>query len=266
MEYWNQLLDEAIRLAKSAGDIQLGYFREGNLSIQTKQNEYDVVTVADKASEKWIVSEINTLFPEHDSLSEEGGNMIAGSKDYKWIIDPLDGTTNFSQGLPIFSVSIAIEYKGETIVGVVYAPYLNELFYAIKGKGSYKNGQKLVCSNKTRLEESVVATGIPYDKQENPDNNIKELSRVAPKVRGLRRLGSAAIDLCYVGAGYFDAYWELNLHKWDVAAGALIAKEAGARIFSIRENRNHSVLAACPGICDQMLEILLTPDIQHSIH
>ncbi|MDE6078320.1 MAG: inositol monophosphatase, partial [Muribaculaceae bacterium] len=162
----------------------------------------------------------------------------------------------------VFCISIAIEYRGTSVVGVVYAPYLNELYYAVKGSGAFQGDNRIRCSSKNRLEESVVATGIPYDKLVNPDNNIKELSKVAPMVRGLRRLGSAAMDLCYVAAGYFEAYWELNLNLWDVAAGVLIAREAGAKIFPIRENRNHSVLAACPGICDAMLEILLTPDIQ----
>ncbi len=253
-------------MAKNAGRIQLEYFRGRNLSIQTKQNEYDVVTAADKASEVMIVEEIRKLFPDHGIIAEETGKMVDGDKEFIWIIDPLDGTTNFSQGLPIFSVSIGIEHNGETVVGVVYAPYLDELFYSVKGSGAFLNNQRLECSKKARLEESVVATGIPYDKQTNPDNNLRELSKVAPKVRGLRRLGSAAIDLCYVAAGYFDAYWELNLNKWDIAAGALIAQEAGAKVFSIRENRNHSILVACPGICEQMLEILLLPAIRPASH
>ncbi|MBD5264000.1 MAG: inositol monophosphatase [Bacteroides sp.] len=262
MEYWSYLLREAIRIAKEAGKIQLSYFRKKSLSVLTKQNEYDVVTTADKTSEDLIVSKIKKLFPGHSIVSEELSNVIEGNEDYRWIIDPLDGTTNYSQGLPVFCISIAIEYRGTSVVGVVYAPYLNELYYAVKGSGAFQGDNRIRCSSKNRLEESVVATGIPYDKLVNPDNNIKELSKVAPMVRGLRRLGSAAMDLCYVAAGYFEAYWELNLNLWDVAAGVLIAREAGAKIFPIRENRNHSVLAACPGICDAMLEILLTPDIQ----
>ncbi len=260
-----ELLDSAIAMAREAGEVLLSYFRGNALEVRSKLNDYDIVTTADKASETLIVSKIRNLYPTHSIITEESGEMLEDSA-LRWVIDPLDGTTNFSQGLPIFSVSIAVEYNGNPIVGVVYAPYLNELFCAIEGNGAYFNGKRLKCSNKDRLEEAVVVTGIPYDKRENPDNNIKELSKVAPRVRGLRRMGSAALDLCYVAAGFFDAYWELNLKRWDVAAGILIAREAGAKLFSIRENRNHSILMASPGICDKMLEILLTPELHPNTH
>lgn len=260
-----ELLDNAIAMARKAGEVLLSYFRSNAIEVTAKLNDYDIVTTADKASENLIVSTIRQLYPTHSIITEESGELLEES-DLRWVIDPLDGTTNFSQGLPIFSVSIAVEYKGNPIVGVVYAPYLNELFYSTEDSGAYFNGKQLKCSGKERLEEAVVVTGIPYDKRENPDNNIKELSKVAPKVRGLRRMGSAALDLCYVAAGFFDAYWELNLKRWDVAAGILIAREAGAKLFSIRENRNHSILMAAPGICDKMLEILLTPDLHPNSH
>ncbi len=260
MENIHLLLEFALEMAEEAGNVLMNYFRGSSLEISTKQNDYDVVTAADKASEKLIIEKIKKSFPTHSILTEETGSLAEGD-DYRWVVDPLDGTTNFSQGLPIFSVSIALEYKGDAVIGVVFAPYLKEMFYAVKGEGAYLNGKKIVCSSKSRLEQAVVSTGIPYDKMINPDNNLKELGKVAPKVRGLRRMGSAAIDLCYVAAGFFDAYWELNLNRWDVAAGCLISKEAGAKIFSIRENRNHSILVSSPGICDEMLEILLTPDL-----
>ena len=262
---YKEFLDFAVETARAAGALQLNYFRGSSLEISTKQNDYDVVTAADKVSENYIIESIRKRFPTHAILTEESGYVAEGN-DYRWVIDPLDGTTNFSQGLPIFSVSIALEFKGEPIVGVVFAPYLDELFQALKGGGAFFNGNPVRCSSKCRIEESVVATGIPYDKNQNPDNNIKELSKVAPKVRGLRRLGSAAMDLCYVAAGYFDAYWELNLNRWDVSAGTLIAQEAGAKIYSIRENRNHSILAVAPGISEKMLEILLTPDLHNAEH
>ncbi len=260
-----ELLDSAITMAREAGEVLLSYFRGNGFEVTSKLNDYDIITTADKASESLIVSSIRRRYPTHSIITEESGELLEDS-DLRWVIDPLDGTTNFSQGLPIFSVSIAVEYKGNPIVGVVYAPYLNELFYSVEGNGAYFNGKPLKCSGKERLEEAVVVTGIPYDKRENPDNNIKELSKVAPRVRGLRRMGSAALDLCYVAAGFFDAYWELNLKRWDVAAGILIAREAGAKLFSIRENRNHSILMAAPGICDKMLEILLTPDLHPNTH
>ena len=162
------------------------------------------------------------------------------------MIDPLDGTTNFNQGLPIFSVSIALQRHGETVVGVVYAPYLNEMFTAVKGEGSYLNGKRLNVNNKDDLSTMVVSTGMPYDRDRNPDNNLDNISRVSLKVRGVRRYGSAAIDLCYTAAGYFDAYWELNLHLWDIAAGALVLSEAHGTTQSIRTDRRYSIIAGSP--------------------
>lgn len=250
------LLSSAIEMARAAGDVQLEYFRSKSLTIGIKQNESDVVTAADKASEKLIIDCIHEKFPEHGIISEESGPDHS-EREWRWVIDPLDGTTNFSQGLPVFSVSIALEHNGESVVGVVYAPYLGELFHAIKGGGAFLNGKPIYCSSKQRMSEAVVATGMPYDKMSNPDNNLREVAKIAPLVRGIRRYGSAAIDLSYVGAGFLDAYWELNLNRWDVAAGCLIAKEAGAEIYNIRENRNFSVMAACPGLVEDMKRLLL---------
>lgn len=251
-------LNTAIDMAREAGRIQLSYFRSSHLRLETKLNVYDVVTQADKESERHIIDTIKRLYPSHGIIAEESGEYNPES-DYKWVIDPLDGTTNFSQGLPVFSVSIALEYHGKQIVGVVYAPYLDELFHAVRGEGAYLNGKRISCSSKDNISQAVVATGIPYDKKTNPDNNIKEISAIAPEVRGLRRLGSAAIDLCYVAAGFFDAYWELNLKHWDVAAGSLIAEEAGAEILQIRQNRCHSILAVIPPLKEQMLTLLDIP-------
>ncbi len=252
---YNSYLDDAIAMARAAGDIHLDFFRSSRLNIETKLNDSDVVTIADKESEKLIVSVITEKYPEHGIITEES-SPLHEEREWRWIIDPLDGTTNFSQGLPNFCVSIALEHKGEAVVGVVYAPYLGELFHAIKGKGAFFNGKKIICGNKTILSESVVATGMPYDKLDNPDNNLQEICKVAPKVRGIRRLGSAALDLSYVAAGFLDGYWELNLKRWDISAGMLIVKEAGAAVVSIRENRNFSIMAVSRGIEDQLLSLL----------
>lgn len=248
-------LETAISMARAAGDIQLGYFRSPTLSMDTKLNSYDVVTVADKESERLIKSVINEKFPDHGIISEESAPEHA-DREWRWVIDPLDGTTNFSAGLPIFSVSIALEHNAEAVVGVVYAPYLGELFHAVKGGGAFLNGKPIRCSAKQNIDEAVLSTGIPYDKLTNPDNNIREVAKIAPLVRGVRRLGSAAIDLSYVAAGFLDAYWELNLNRWDVSAGTLIAKEAGACIRSIRDNRNFSILASCPPLFAEMERLL----------
>lgn len=242
-----QLLQAAFDMAEAAGDIHLKYFRSKNLEQATKLNDSDVVTIADKEAEAVILAYIREHFPAHGVISEESGRENA-EREWRWVIDPLDGTTNFSAGLPAFCVSIALEHNKEAVLGVVYAPYLGECFYGVKGRGSWLNGQGLHCSEKEELSKAVLATGMPYDRTENPDNNLKEISQMVMKVRGIRRMGSAAIDLCYTAAGFFDAYWELNLNRWDIAAGQLIAVEAGAMIESIREHRNHSILAANPHI------------------
>jgi myo-inositol-1(or 4)-monophosphatase len=246
--------------AKEAGDIHLSYFRGQNLNIETKRDDTaaDVVTAADKAAEQLLIEHIKTNYPEHAILAEESGSVgsDANKSEYRWVIDPLDGTTNFSNGLPIFSVSIAVERFGEPLIGVVYAPYLNEMFHAIFGKGAFLNDKAISTSRKNKLEESVLATGFPVDKALTEDNNLTEFSRIMPQVRGIRRLGSAAIDICYVAAGYLDGYWEINLHKWDVAAASLIAREAGALVSSFRQDREISILASAPALHARMLSML----------
>lgn len=242
MDY-SKFLAEATKWAIEAGEVQLEYFRSSVLRSNTKQNDFDVVTEADKSSEKLIMESIARTFPDHGILSEESGEAGKCNSEWRWVIDPLDGTTNFSKGLPVFSVSIALEHNGEIVVGVVYAPYLHDLFQAAKGCGATLNGEYIHCKANRDLPTMVVATGMPYDRAMNPDNNLDNIARVCTKVRGTRRMGSAAIDLCYTAAGFFDAYWELNLNPWDVAAGALMMKEAGGTVRSIRDNRNISIIA-----------------------
>ena len=256
-EGYKPLLAAAFTMAEKAGEIQMRYFRKAGLQQSTKLNDSDIVTVADKESEASILEYIHQNFPSHGIISEESGKEHE-DREWRWVIDPLDGTTNFAAGLPAFCVSIALEYKGEALIGVVFAPYLGELFYAVDGYGSWLNGQRIHCSDKSQLSKAVVATGMPYDRNDNPDNNLHEISTMAMRVRGIRRMGSAAIDLCYTAAGFFDAYWELNLKRWDVAAGQLIAVESGAMIESIRSDRNHSILVSNPQLYKTVREILLT--------
>ncbi len=248
-------MEAAFAMAEAAGDIQMRYFRTRNLQQSTKLNDSDVVTIADKESEGAILNHINKHFPDYGIISEESGREHE-EKEWRWVIDPLDGTTNFANGLPPFCVSIALEHNKEAVAGVVYAPFLQECFYAVKGAGAWLNGSPIHCSDKAEMTKAVVATGMPYDRNDNTDNNLAEISRMAFRVRGIRRMGSAAIDLCYTAAGYFDAYWELNLNRWDVAAGQLIATEAGAIVESIRADRNHSILASNPQLLNAMREIL----------
>lgn len=251
-----ELLNNTIQWAREAGDVLLGYFRGENLEIEAKFNDSDIVTVADKASEIVIISHIKETYPDHGILSEESGESPDNGAGYRWIIDPLDGTTNFSSGLPSFAVSIGVEYNGEMVVGVVYAPYLDELFCATKGGGAFLNGRAISPNQNNQLSKAVVATGFPVDKDRTADNNLDNVGRVLPKVRGMRRLGAAAIDLCYVAAGFLDGYWELNLHAWDVAAGELIVSEAGGRYEQFRQDRNVSVVAASQGVFDALRQLI----------
>lgn len=245
---YQEYIDFIIPMAKEVAKLQLSYFRTDRLGIETKSNISDVVTPADKESEELIAKTIFEKYPDHKILGEEGGYRGNEASDFLWVVDPLDGTTNFSQGLPIFSISIALQFKGETIVGVVYAPYLDELFVATKGGGSYltcRDGETktIHVSRKDHLNSSVLATGFPYDKSTTSDNNTAETSRVVPLVRDLRRLGSAAYDLCSVACGTLDGYWEMGLKIWDVCAGVLIVEEAGGNIFPYRDDRNISIIA-----------------------
>ncbi len=253
------LLKNAIAWAHEAGKIHLKHFRSTNINIEYKLNAADIVTIADKESETCILQHIKTTYPTHSILSEESGANITNS-DYCWVIDPLDGTTNYSQGLPLFAVSIGIKYKGETIIGVVYAPYLDEMFYAVKGEGAFLNGNQISSSPKTELSQIVVATGFPVDKGTNKDNNLNNFSKIMPQVRGIRRLGAAALDLCYVANGILDAYWEMNLHEWDVCAGQLIAEESGALVTHFRFDRNISIISAPSSIHSQLLSIISNND------
>ena len=256
MTNYKAVLFDAVNMARQAGEIQLKLFRTKELIIATKQNDFDVVTTADKASERFIVDCINELYPDHSILTEESGLSLHGNHEWEWVIDPLDGTTNYSAGLPWFNVSIGIKHNGEAVAGVVYAPRLGELFTAVKGEGATLNGMPISASETPTLTKAVVSTGFPYDKAVNPDNNLDNFKRIMPVVRGLRRLGSAALDICYVAAGFLDAYWELNLNEWDVCAAMLIAHEAGAYAERFRPDRNWSILAANRALAPALLQEL----------
>lgn len=247
----NKTLEFAVDRAKEAGKIQLSYFRGKDLDIHTKSNIYDVVTRADKESEAFLIAKIQEEYPGHGILGEESG-AHSGTADYLWVIDPLDGTNNYSQGLPVFTVSIGLQHQGKTVLGVVYAPYLNELYTAVKGQGAFLNGREIQVSRKTDLGHSVLGTGFPYDKDVNPDNNAANLSAILPHLRGIRRMGSAAYDLCCVAAGFLDGYWELSLSLWDICAGALIVEEAGGIVVPFRENRGMSVIAGNKVMVEQI--------------
>jgi myo-inositol-1(or 4)-monophosphatase len=212
-------------LAREAGGLLVADF--GKVTIEYK-GEADLVTKADRASEALIVDQLRRRWPGHDLIGEEGSRNETGS-DYRWYVDPLDGTTNFAHGYPVFCVSMALEYKGERIAGVIYDPNRNELFAAEKGSGSTLNGNAIHVSRVTRLQESLIATGFPSHKRhQNP--NIHFYHQLTLRSHGVRRAGSAALDLCYLACGRYDAFWEFNLNSWDTAAGVLIVQEAGGKV------------------------------------
>lgn len=254
---FEEYLDFAVGMAREAGRIQLSYFRGDDLAMKTKSNVSDVVTRADRESEELIVRSILERYPTHAILGEEGGARGDAASEWRWVVDPLDGTTNYSQGLPVFCVSIALQYRGETVVGVVDAPYLRELFTAVRGGGAWcRRGDgepvRLHVSTKQRLDCSVVATGFPYDKSENPDNNSDNVARILPHVRDVRRMGAAAYDLSCVAAAMLDGFWELNLHEWDVCAASLLVIEAGGVVESLRADRGVSPVAGSAALVEQM--------------
>lgn len=223
------LLKAAEQVARLAGALVAERYSHGHVE-QHKGHAHNLVTETDQASEALIVAELRARFPRCAIRAEEGGGAADGGAGITWVVDPLDGTNNFAHGLPIFSVSLAAMAGEAILAGVTYDPLRDELFAARRGGGAWLNGRRLTVSSRKRLEESIVATGFPYDKSSNPDNNLPQFLAVTPTVRGIRRLGSAALDLAYVAAGRMEAYWERGTQAWDVAAGVLMVEEAGGRV------------------------------------
>jgi myo-inositol-1(or 4)-monophosphatase len=222
-------LEFAIEVAKEAGEILLTHFGRVDRARVSKKGRIDLVSEADVLAERHIRGRIRQEFPEHDLYAEETQRLDRG-RDFCWVVDPLDGTTNFVHGFPFFAVSIALLRKGEVEAGVVHAPYLRETFAAALGKGASLNEERIQVSRTTDLVDALLATGFAYRVTETPDNNIDNFTRLLMEAQGIRRAGSAAIDLAYVACGRFDAFWELHLKPWDVAAGSLIVSEAGGRV------------------------------------
>ncbi len=225
----NEFVDFACELAQEAGSLLTDYL--GRELVISKKGRTDLVTEADLKSEELLVSKLLERFPNHSILAEESGASQPGEKasGFRWIIDPLDGTTNFAHRYPFFCVSIALEIDGRLEVGVVYDPTARELFTAARGQGARLNGRSIQVSSETSLGESLVATGFAYD-LDQIQKNLRLFHEFMLKSRAVRRDGSAALDLCYVAAGRFEGFWELSLNPWDVAAGALIVAEAGGRV------------------------------------
>ncbi|MFW5891356.1 MAG: inositol monophosphatase family protein [bacterium] len=252
-------LDEALnftkKLAEDVGKIQKEKFRE-NFKVRTKSTDSDLVTEVDYLCEKIIRKRIEEKFPEHNILGEEEGKAEKNS-DYTWIVDPLDGSNNYAIGYPIYSVSIALQFKNKIILGVIYLSERDELYYAVKDKGAFLGNKKLKISEENSLSNSTLVTGFPYDKAISHIDNLLPFKKIVKKARGIRRSGSAAFDLVCVAAGILEAVWEFKLSEWDTAAGKILIKEAGGTVFETEINNSPLIIAGSEKIVEEIKSIIL---------
>lgn len=253
-----EYLKLCIDAAKKAGEV----LRQGfgtHFKIDNKEGINNLVTEYDNRCEELIISMIRESYPDHAILAEESGKSIE-EHEYRWIIDPLDGTVNFANNLPLFSVSIALEKNDKIICGCVYQPIIDECFYAEEGSGAFLNDKKITVSDKSDISSSLLVTGFPYNVTENPRGAIDHFVRIIGSGIPVRRLGSAALDLSYVACGRFEGFWEVFLHPWDVAAGYIILKEAGGRITNYDGEdyrfEKETVVASNGLIHDSIIELL----------
>ena len=253
-------LATATEIVLRAGEIQLAGQASG-FRIE-KKGTIDLVTEIDVACERMCRAVLAERFPDHDILAEEFGGAAAGegTSRYQWIFDPLDGTTNYAHGLPIYCASLGLEIDGQREVGAVFDPSRNELFTAERGQGAYLNGQRLQVSETSELVNALLVTGFPYDMHKQGGDLVALFGMMLGRARAVRRLGSAALDLCYVAAGRFDAFWEQHLKPWDVAAGALIVEEAGGRVTGMDGSPFDAtaahLIASNGGVHDQLLNVI----------
>jgi myo-inositol-1(or 4)-monophosphatase len=252
-----EFLETAVTAARAAGKLQRErLWKEHDIAFK---GEIDLVTEVDKASEELIVGAIRARYPEHDILAEEN-EYPSRHSTHKWIIDPLDGTTNYAHGFPWFGVSIGLEIDGAIEAGVIYHPMMDELFTAARGEGAFLNGERLQVSRRAPLKSCLLATGFPYDRSWDNENNFANFERFQMAARAVRRAGAAALDLAYVAAGRFDGYWECKLKPWDVAAGKLLVEEAGGRVTNHGGEPyciyDHRILASNGLIHGEMVEVL----------
>jgi myo-inositol-1(or 4)-monophosphatase len=251
-------LSDLERLAREAGAIlRAGYSQEHQVKYK---GVIDLVTEVDHQSEAFLLTEITGRFPGHHIVAEESG-VIQGNDQHSWFVDPLDGTVNYAHNIPIFCVSVGYASQGTLMLGAVYDPMRDEMFTAERGNGAYLNGRPIRVSAVTELQKSLLVTGFPYDAWNTRQDNFANFVHFAKLTQGVRRLGSAALDLCYVAAGRFDGFWEIALKPWDVAAGGLICEEAGAQVTNINGANDYlsppqSVVAAAPGIHGKILQEL----------
>ena len=242
MNVTDELLALALQIAKQAGDMLVT--RPASWDLTFKSTAIDIATQMDIASEKLIVNAILAARPDDGIIGEEGAERPSKS-GYTWVIDPVDGTVNYFYGLPGWNISIAVKDLDGTVVGVVHAPTINSTWWAIRGEGSFHNGKKLTCNDPVELNRTMLATGFAYESEKRAVQ-LNCISTLLPHIRDIRRNGAAAVDLCFVGSGNVDAYFESGLHEWDIAAGGLIAQEAGAIISTHEIGGQKFILAAGP--------------------
>jgi len=261
MPIWQQFLDTAVKAARIAGRFQ--QYRFASSMNVTLKGDKNLVTEVDQESERLIVGHLLGSFPDHNIVAEEG-EYPQGDAPFRWIIDPLDGTTNYAHGFPWFCVSIGLESAGELVAGVIYSPMHDELFTATKGSGAFLNGQRLHVSTRSPLQDTLLGTGFPYDCASDPANNFDNFIAFQKAARGIRRAGAAALDLAYVAAGRLDGFWELKLKPWDVAAGVLLVREAGGTVTTFDGTEydvfNHRIVASNGLIHEEMTVMLTTLD------
>ena len=255
------MLNIAIKAARAAGSIINRAALDVERLMVSSKGPNDFVTEVDQAAEQAIIEVLLTAYPGHGILAEESGRQHgAKHSEYLWIIDPLDGTTNFIHGLPVYAVSIALAFRGKVEQAVVYDPARNDLFYASKGRGAFLNDRRLRVSKRTRLADSLVGTGFPFRKGDNFKRYLKIFEEVMQNCAGLRRPGAAALDLCYVAAGWYDGFFETGLQPWDVAAGSLLVSEAGGLIGNFTGDADflvqREVVAGNPKIYGQLVQLL----------
>jgi myo-inositol-1(or 4)-monophosphatase len=254
------MLNIAVKAARRAGSIINRAALEGGALEVKAKNKNDFVTQVDKAAEAAIIGVIRAAYPEHRILAEESGDTPGTRPEYLWVIDPLDGTTNYIHGFPQYCVSIALEHKGVLAQAVVYDPGKNELFTASRGRGAFLDDRRMRVSNCTQLKDALVGTGFPFKELSRLDLYMGQLKTMMTSCAGVRRAGAAALDLAYVAAGRLDAFWEMGLSRWDMAAGALLIQEAGGLVGDLQGGSGFldrgEIAAATPKVMPQLLEAL----------
>jgi myo-inositol-1(or 4)-monophosphatase len=254
------MLNIAVKAARRAGSIINRAALEGGALEVKAKNKNDFVTQVDKAAEQAIIGVIHTAYPDHSILAEESGDTPGARAEYRWVIDPLDGTTNYIHGFPQYCVSVALEHRGVPTHGVVYDPGKNELFTASRGRGAFLDDRRMRVSKCTRLQDALVGTGFPYKEVSRLDLYMRQLRTMMTSSAGVRRAGAAALDLAYVAAGRLDAFWEMGLSRWDMAAGALLIQEAGGMVADLQGGADFldrgEIAAATPKVLPELLAAL----------